>query len=293
MPFFSSQGRPIYYERHGKGPALLFLHGAGSNGATWWQQLPAFTPHYTCLLMDIRCFGRSAAPTSEFRLPLFVQDVIALLDHEEISRAALVGQSLGGMIGLRTALDHPQRVSAFVACDSSLAIDHPRQLEILDRRLESASALSIEQRSLGRWFFENQPALAMLYAQINHFNPSAHSIPPQAWRAAMQGLHRPEDLTPMSALPRLACPLLLLVGREDPIVPVDIMEEVAARVPGSELAVIDDAAHSAYFEQAATVNGTVLEFLERRLGAHTDHPQAEPIQASALAVPHAVDIRIT
>ena len=62
MPFVRSHHRDIYYERHGAGPAILFLHGAGSNAATWWQQLPAFTPEYTCLTMDIRCFGRSAAP---------------------------------------------------------------------------------------------------------------------------------------------------------------------------------------------------------------------------------------
>ena len=94
----------------------------------------------------------------------------------------------------------------------------------------------------------------------------AHSIPPAQWRAAMEGLHRPQDLTPMSALPRLACPVLLLVGREDPIVPVDIMEEVARLVAGSEIAVIEQAAHSAYFEQPEPVNRTVLGFLGRRLG---------------------------
>ena len=70
MPFVTSAGRRIYYERHGAGPAILFLHGAGSNAATWWQQLPVFSSRYSCLTMDIRCFGRSAAPTSEFTLDL-------------------------------------------------------------------------------------------------------------------------------------------------------------------------------------------------------------------------------
>ena len=47
MPFVHSLGREIYYERHGAGPALLLLHGAGSNAATWWQQLPAFSAQHT------------------------------------------------------------------------------------------------------------------------------------------------------------------------------------------------------------------------------------------------------
>jgi len=65
MPFVDSGGRRIYYERQGEGPAVLFLHGAGSNAATWWQQLPAFGARHTCITMDIRCFGRSVARTRQ------------------------------------------------------------------------------------------------------------------------------------------------------------------------------------------------------------------------------------
>ncbi|MFY9510963.1 MAG: alpha/beta fold hydrolase [Rubrivivax sp.] len=266
MPFVRSQGRDIYFERHGdSGPALLFLHGAGSNAATWWQQLPTFARQFSCLTMDIRCFGRSAAPTDEFQLPLFVDDVLALLDHQGIARVVPVGQSLGGMVGLQLALRHPQRVAGFVACDSSLAIDHPVLVDSIERRFRSVAAVSIEQRSLGRWFLERQPELAALYAQINHFNPSAHSLPAEAWRAAMTRLNTPEHLTPTESLRRLACPTLLIVGAEDPIVPVSAMHDVAALVPGSEVVVVDNAAHSAYFEQPAVFNRVLLDFLQRRV----------------------------
>lgn len=264
MPFVSSHGRPIYYERQGTGPAVFFCHGAGSNAATWWQQLPAFAVRHTCITMDIRCFGRSVAPTEEFTLPLFVDDVLAVMDREEIERSVLVGQSLGGMIGLQVALRHPSRVAAFVACDTSLAIDHPTLLDIVARRLVSVQAVSIEQRSLGRWFLENHPDKAALYAQINHFNPSAHSIPAAQWGSAVASLLRPENLTPMAALSDLACPTLFLVGSEDPIVPVDVMREVSERVTGSELAVIPQAGHSAYFEKAEEFNGLALDFIARR-----------------------------
>lgn len=270
MPFVISHGRNIYYERQGQGPAIVFLHGAGSNGATWWQQLPAFTPHYSCVLMDIRCFGRSGAPVSEFLLTHFVDDLLAVLDQEKIERAALIGQSLGGMVALRTALEHPQRVSAFVSCDSSMAINHPRQLQILEERLRKVTGMAIEQRSLGRWFLEHRPAHAALYAQINHFNPSFHTIAPNEWQAAMTGLHeQPGALIPMARLREVSCPTLLLVGQEDPIVPVDILQEVQALIPGSELTVVKDAAHSAYFEQPDVFNARVLDFLSKAMGCQT------------------------
>lgn len=263
MPFVESSGRKIYYERQGEGPPVLFCHGAGSNAATWWQQLPAFTERHTCITMDIRCFGRSAAPLEEFLLPVFVEDVLAIIDAEAIGQIVFIGQSLGGMIGLQFALKHPQRVAAFVACDTSLAINHPVLVGIVEKRLASARAVSIEQRSLGRWFLENHPDRAALYAQINHFNPSAHSIPSEEWGAALGSLLKPANLTPASALRQLECPALFLVGRADPIVPVSVMHEFSALVRGSKVTVIEHAGHSAYFEKPEEFNEQVLDFIGR------------------------------
>ena len=264
MPFITSQGRSVYYERHGQGPALVLLHGAGSNAATWWQQLPVLAAHYTCYTMDIRCFGRSTAPPEELQIPLMVQDLLAMLDQEGVEKAALLGQSLGGMVALRAALHHPDRVAAFVACDTSLAVDHPAQLALLDKRITAVAAMSIEQRSLGQWFIQNRPDLVALYAQINHFNPSAHSVPPAQWRSAMQGLNQPHNLVPFEALRDLSCPVLVVVGRDDPIVPMAFVDEVAQRIPDVTVCVVENAAHSAYFEQAEVFNRRVLSFLKER-----------------------------
>jgi 3-oxoadipate enol-lactonase len=286
MAFLSSRGREIYYESRGCGPAVLFLHGAGSNAATWWQQLPPFSAHYQCVTMDMRCFGRSAAPASEFSMQLFMADALAVLNALDIDRAVVIGQSLGGMIGLRLALEHRERVAAFVASDSTLAIDHPALLEALERRDAVQAGASVEQRALGPWFLREQPAMAALYAQINHFNPSTHRIPPAEWRAALASLLQPGELTPLARLAEVRCPTLFVVGAEDPLVPVAAMREVAALVPDGEVFVIDDAGHSAYFEQAAAFNRHVLGFIGRALRrtspptgadrAHrSDHPRGD------------------
>lgn len=265
MPFVTSHGTPIYYERHGSGPAVLFLHGAGSNAATWWQQLPQFGRQHTCLTLDLRHFGRSSSgPLQDFSLPQFADDVLAVLDQEGIGRVAVVGQSLGGMVGLQLVLRDPQRIAAFAACDTTLAVDHPGVLEIIRNRQMTHKAVSIEERSLGRWFLERHPDKAALYAQINHFNPSFHTISGPDWGRALMAMMEGGRAIPMAALPTLQVPTLLLVGREDPIVPVPFLQEVQALVAGSELAVVDDAGHSTYFEQPAEFNRLVLDFLARR-----------------------------
>lgn len=263
MPFVVSHGREIYYERHGSGPAVMFCHGAGSNAATWWQQLPAFSADFTCITLDQRCFGRSVAPLEEFQFNLFVDDVLAILDAENIDRVSLVGQSLGGMVGLRLALDHAERISAFVACDTTLAIDHPVLLDLLAKRVTTRQALTVEQRSLGAWFLAHHPDRAALYAQINHFNPSAHTYSREAWGAAMMNLMKPEYLLAMDRLREVACPTLLVVGSVDPLVPVAVMQEVQQQVNGSDLFVVEAAGHSAYFEKPAEFNERVLGFLRR------------------------------
>jgi len=274
MPFVLSAGRNIYYERHGQGPAILFAHGAGSNAATWWQQLPVFSAEFTCITLDQRCFGRSEAPLEEFDLNLFVQDMLAILDHEGIDRVALMGQSLGGMVGLRLALNHPDRVAAFVACDTSMALDHPELCARMAARVNSGHAQSVEQKSLGAWFLKSHPDRAALYAQINHFNPSAHRYTRQAWGAAMATLIAPQNVLPMARLKDVQCPTLLIVGSEDPLVPVLVMAEAQQLIAASELCVIDRAGHSAYFEIPAEFNARVLQFLRAAAKDTTNWPSA-------------------
>jgi 3-oxoadipate enol-lactonase len=262
--FIRSGAREIYYERQGEGPPVLFCHGAGGNAATWFQQVAAFREHHTCVTLDLRCFGRSLAPVDEFRLDLFVDDVRTVLDHERIERAAIVGQSLGGMVGLRLALTEPDRVGAFVSSNSSLAIDHPTLVACVERHVRGGLAQTIEQRSLGAGFTASHPALALLYAQLNHFNPSFLRVPPETWRARMLALNAPAQLLPTARIATLRCPVLWAVGRDDPIVPFAVMQELGALLPGSEVCVIDGAAHSAYFSHPQVFNPAVLDFLARR-----------------------------
>ena len=278
MPFIDCSGRAVYAECHGvladeqragEGAAptpLLLLHGAGSNAATWWQQLPSFATRHTVVTMDMRCFGRSVAPLEEFDHRYFVADALTVLDHFSIQRAAIVGQSLGGMVGLRLALQHPERVAAFVSCDSPLGVQQPDILAALKARARRASSQTLEQRSLGAWFLQRSPERAALYAQINHFNPGSHSVPAAKWREAMDRLVAPENMLPMATLSSIGCPVMWLVGREDPLVPLVAMREAHELTEGSELAVVDDCGHSTYFEKPEVFNHLVMDFLARRVG---------------------------
>src|SRR5262245_52635903 len=110
MPRARINGADLYYEEHGSGPALVFVHGGG-NHLSWWQQVPVFSPHYRCITYDQRGYG-SSTPVEPGDPDVLAADLLALLDHLGIERACLVAQSLGGWAAWGAAARQPRRVRA-------------------------------------------------------------------------------------------------------------------------------------------------------------------------------------
>src|ERR1700678_1585484 len=59
MPYVDNDGAHVYYETHGSGPAVLFVHGSGGHHAAWWQQVAALADDYTVITVDLRGFGNT------------------------------------------------------------------------------------------------------------------------------------------------------------------------------------------------------------------------------------------
>src|SRR5262245_54479198 len=118
MPRVPSHKASIYYEAHGSGPAILFVHGPAGNTLSWFQQVPYFAERHRVVLTDQRGWGRSECHPDATNYEYFSEDLRAVLDAEGISRAAIVGHSSGGWPTLRLAIDHPGRVACAVLCSS-------------------------------------------------------------------------------------------------------------------------------------------------------------------------------
>src|SRR2546427_9615251 len=88
MAFMVKDGFRLYYEdTGGVGPTILFLHGAGGNHLSWWQQVPVFAEEYRCVTMDQRGFGQSLDVAGGPGPAALGSDALALLDHLGISQA--------------------------------------------------------------------------------------------------------------------------------------------------------------------------------------------------------------
>ncbi|HSP56647.1 MAG TPA: alpha/beta hydrolase, partial [Dehalococcoidia bacterium] len=117
MPVAELNGATIYYEEQGKGFPVVFVHGAGGNHMSWWQQVPEFARHYRCVTFDQRGWGLSldsdgAGPSA------LIDDLGALLDHLEIQETFLVAQSMGGIACVGLSLRQPGRVKGLVLANT-------------------------------------------------------------------------------------------------------------------------------------------------------------------------------
>lgn len=116
----TSSGVKIAYTVQGSGSPVLLIHGLHGSGATNWT-LPGITAalakNHRVIAMDCRGHGRSDKPETEAEYGVkMVEDVIALLNHLDIRKVHLVGYSMGGMISMKTAVLHPERVQGLLLC---------------------------------------------------------------------------------------------------------------------------------------------------------------------------------
>ncbi len=255
MPYANVNGARIYYQQHGSGPDVVFLHGAGGNHLSWWQQIASFSDGFRCTVYDARGWGLSKGDTSVGRFILGT-DLVALLEHLEIERAHVVAQSMGGraVAGLVRLASH--RIASIVLCGTTAGATNDRVRELQDELKEVRGDASLREYALADEFEAANPALALLYRQVNAMNPRRPKgflgRPPPSYRGSMHG--------PIAAT---GVPVLFVVGEHDLITSPEMIREAQSLIPGAEFHEVKGAAHSAYFERADEWNRVVRTFIDR------------------------------
>ena len=251
MPRARVNGADLYYEEHGSGSALVFVHGGGGNHLSWWQQVPVFAPRHRCITYDQRGYG-SSTPVEPGDPEVLAADLLALLDHLGIERACLVAQSLGGWAAWGAAARQPQRVRALLMADTPGGVPAPeaeqlfRGMQERMRRGEAPLARAIWPR-----LAETRPDLAFLYWQIQGLNPPLGVGGDVAAKLARR-----------VAAPGLDAPVLFVVGEQDEMIAPEVIAAAARAVPGARLLRVPEAGHSVYFERADVFNAALHDLLQ-------------------------------
>lgn len=115
----SPDGVPIVYEVQGDGPeTVVFIHGWTCNRSHWRGQIQAFLGRYRTIAIDLGGHGESGQDRSEWTMSAFAQDVVAVMDEEQVTKAVLVGHSMGGRVILNSARLLRQQVVGLIGADT-------------------------------------------------------------------------------------------------------------------------------------------------------------------------------
>jgi pimeloyl-ACP methyl ester carboxylesterase len=239
-------GIDYYYQDVGSGPPVTFVHGFSANHLSWYQQVPTFRDEYRCVVPDQRRFGLSV-DTAGAGVKAFPDDLAALLDDLGVEETALVGHSMGGWTVGSFATQYPGRVSALVLSATPGGLIAPERHEQLMARGETPEVDPLT------------PEAAFLADSIDGLNRDK----PPSWEETRP----PLDELPLDAgtVVDADIPTLVVAGEADEFMPAPATEAVGDRL-GAETAVIENAGHSAYFEQPEAFNSAVESFLDDHLG---------------------------
>jgi pimeloyl-ACP methyl ester carboxylesterase len=235
-------GIDLRYEVTGEGPAIAFVHGAGGNHLSWYQQVAYFSDRYRCITYDCRTFGESVDLTGE-GLHAFPGDLLGLLDHLEVDSTLVVAQSLGGLTGFPFAFEHPERVRKLVMSDTTMGIPS----------LPPRGALG-QGGPYAPSFPQRNPAGAMLYRQIGALNPPRNNL-----RNVSPDLARTLGVT-ADELVSMKVPTLFIGGAEEEMFTESLFRDAVEAIPNSRYEIIRAAGHSPYFERPDAYNQVLETF---------------------------------
>lgn len=254
MPYAHVNGAQLYYEQHGRGPDLVFLHGAGGNHLSWWQQLAEFSADFRCTVYDARGWGLSRGDTTIGRFVLGT-DLVALLEYLKIDRAHVIAQSMGGRAVAGLVRLAPHKVASLTLCGTTAGATNDRVRELQDELKDIRGDTSLREYALADEFEAANPAMAVLYRQVNALNPPRPrgflGRPPATYRGSMHG--------PIAAA---SAPVLFVVGEHDLITSPEMIREAQGLIPGAQSYEVKGAGHSAYFERPEEWNSVVRAFIE-------------------------------
>jgi pimeloyl-ACP methyl ester carboxylesterase len=134
MSLADVNGLSLYYEEHGSGEPLVLLHGGFGATELMAPIVPALAAGRRVIAVDLQGHGRTADIDRPLRPELMADDVAALIEHLGLQQADVMGYSLGGLVALRTAIQHPGRVRNLVLVSVGFRRDgsHPDVVAQMD-----------------------------------------------------------------------------------------------------------------------------------------------------------------
>lgn len=275
MPYISVDDTRLYFDEQGEGPAMVLVHGLGSSGRDWEEQVEHFASRYRVLRLDLRGHGRSERPPGPYHIAQFARDLAIFLRKTEAAPTHVVGLSMGGMVALELAAGAPELVRSLVVVNS-----------VADMQLHSLGDL---------WFYVSRRLTVQLLGmrRVGRLLAPKLFVKPtqdelrrefrrrwalndkQAYLRSVDAIMR---WTVEDRLHRIVAPVLVISADQD-YTPVAAKSRMAAQMRDAELVVVDDTRHALPVEKPEVFDELVENFLGRVEG------KTEPVTTAQGTVP--------
>jgi pimeloyl-ACP methyl ester carboxylesterase len=253
----------LYYEEHGAGEPLVLVPGFGTGLWIWYRQIPSLAEHFRVIAFDPRGVARSDKPDEPIRMRGYADDVAALLEALNVERAHVLGASFGGFVAQEFTLAQPSRTRSLVLCCTSFGGPRhcPPAPETL-RAIASTKGLNTEERvrenlllAFSPAFVSEQPEEVERVIALRAEN----DVPEYAYLRQLQAAMA---FDAEARVEGISAPTLVITGDADVIVPHENSANLAARIPGAKLRVIEGGSHTFFIERPEEFNSAVIEFIK-------------------------------
>lgn len=259
-------GVEIAYWEAGGGSPVLFLHGLGGRKDNWTENFEAFARSHRTVALDLPGFGNSSKGEAPYGIAFFARTVRAFLGAIGLERPSLVGNSMGGHISLRFALDYPGDLDRLVLVDAAganVGMDptalpmNPQTL--LDSEIPFEPTEDVLRMMMGFIVYENPPVAERLLAQAltDWKAPDARERRQAFLRSAVSLYESPL----LDRLGEVRAPTLVVWGEKDRLVRRPNAFAFRDGIPGARLVMYERCGHVPMLERPADFNRDVLAFL--------------------------------
>lgn len=246
---YAEQGPP-------EGRPIVLLHGYSDSWFSWSLVLPLLPDSLRVLALDLRGHGESSQPAGGYALRDLAADVIALLDAQGITRATVVGHSMGSLVAQQVALAAPERVDRLVLVGSGTTFRRATdigELEAAVNQLTDPVATEFVRS------FQESTVYAPLPADfLDRVVVESGKLTAPVWRALMVGMLGAAVPTRLGAL---GIPTLVLWGDHDSVFPRSEQDALLALVPTATLKVYPETGHALHWERPAEFARDLVSFL--------------------------------
>ncbi|HEX2897798.1 MAG TPA: alpha/beta hydrolase [candidate division Zixibacteria bacterium] len=257
MPYYQSGDFKLYFEEHGQGEPIIFLHGFTLDRRVWGPQIKFFSASYRVIVVDARGHGKSDAPKTDYGRTFRIDDLLRLFEHLNIKKAHLVGLSMGGSTAIGFALKHQELLKSLTLVSTGAAGFKPgRKVARVDEvakgeGVESARKYWLEWNLI--YYKDKHQDVGKLLKKMIEEHSGA------VWADSKRGNYpRMNDLEHVN---EITVPTLLIAGEKDKIF-VPLAEELHKKIKGSRLEIMKGAGHILNLEFPQEFNREVESFLK-------------------------------